>query len=67
MFAQFASQSEPISMPLTWIFLILSTVLLEWLMLSLFVAVVTGTFERVREMDRGKVKGARCKQAAGVL
>lgn len=54
-------------MPLTWIFLILSTVLLEWLMLSLFVAVVTGTFERVREMDRGKVKGARCKQAAGVL
>jgi hypothetical protein len=55
-FAHSSSQSEPVSMPLAWTFLILSTVLLEWLMLSLFVAVVTGTFERVRETYRGKVQ-----------
>lgn len=49
-------QSEPVSMPLTWTFVILCTVLLEWLMLSLFVAVVTGTFERVRQSYHGMTR-----------
>jgi hypothetical protein len=53
-------QSEPVSMPLTWTFVVLCTVLLEWLMLSLFVAVVTGTFEKVRQTAYGMVRSKAC-------
>eukprot|EP00960_Hanusia_phi_P073241 767965-Hanusia_phi.AAC.3 len=42
-------QSEPSAIILTWIFFIAITVLCTFLILGLFVAVVTGTFARVRE------------------
>lgn len=47
-----AIQAEPEAYPAIWIFCVISTVICTWLMLGLFVAVVTGTFERVRENYR---------------
>ncbi|EKX53939.1 hypothetical protein GUITHDRAFT_132377 [Guillardia theta CCMP2712] len=42
-------QSEPSAIILTWFFYVAITVLCTFLILGLFVAVVTGTFARVRE------------------
>ena len=47
-----AVQSEPEAYPAIWGFVTTTTVICTWLMLGLFVAVVTGTFERVRENYR---------------
>jgi hypothetical protein len=61
-----ALQSEPSTAPLIWGFVILCTVVCTWLMLGLFVAVVTGTFERVRARygQRAEAKGS-VERAAG--
>lgn len=42
-------ESEPDVAPILWIFYFFISCLCTWLMLGLFVAVVTGTFKRVRE------------------
>ena len=53
-----ALQSEPEAFAFTWTFIVLVTVMCTWLMLGLFVAVVTGTFERVRKTYRLVRRGA---------
>ena len=57
-----ALQAEPgLTKPLTYVFVLSCTVILTWLMLGLFVAVITGTFQRVRE----KYRAERIQEAVG--
>lgn len=62
--------SEPLMQPITWVIYVLATVLCTFLVLNLFVAIVTGTFRRVRismgsafeEMELEKLREVQAAQ-----
>lgn len=62
-----ALESEPqyFTLPLTYIFVFAITVFNTFLLLGLFVAVVTGTFKRVRESNRIVIERSGSGQSPG--